>query len=130
MRLRLIAMMLVLLWGSAALDAMVASYKLETVSTAPEGLSASLKAVLQTEGYKVVNEQGVVWCEVWIRKEVANLGKPASPDAKYPALRLGQLLGVMKFGAAGSDYRGQAIKPGLYTLRYCLILQDGNHLGV
>ncbi len=69
------------------------------------------------------------WCEVWIRKEIANLGKPASPDAKYPALHLGQLLGVMKFSAAGSDYRGQAIKPGLYTLRYCLILQDGNHLG-
>jgi hypothetical protein len=35
----------------------------------------------------------------------------------------------MKFPAAGSDYRGQAIKPGLYTLRYCLMLQDGNHLG-
>lgn len=130
MKLRFVALMAVLLCSGAVLDAMAASYKLEPVSTAPEGLSAGLQAVLQAQGYKIVNEQGVTWCEVWVRKEIANLGKAASADAKYPALHLGQLLGVMKFGAAGSDYRGQAIKPGLYTLRYCLILQDGNHLGV
>src|SRR4030095_2233627 len=129
MKLRFVALMAVLLCNGAALDALAASYKLEPISTAPEGLSASLQAVLQSEGYKIVNEQGVAWCEVWVRKEIANLGKPASPDAKYPALHLGQLLGVMKFGAPGSDYRGQAIKPGVYTLRYCLTLQDGNHLG-
>ena len=129
MKLRFVVLVAVLFCSGAALDAMAASYKLEPISTAPEGLSASLQAVLQSEGYKIVNEQGVTWCEVWIRKEIANIGKPASPDAKYPALHLGQLLGVMKFGAPGSDYRGQAIKPGLYTLRYCLILQDGNHLG-
>jgi len=129
MKLRFVALMAVLLCNGAALEVMAASFKLEPISTAPEGLNASLQAVLQTQGYKIVNEQGVAWCEVWVRKEIANLGKPASPDAKYPALHLGQLLGVMKFGAAGSDYRGQAIKPGVYTLRYCLILQDGNHLG-
>jgi len=121
--------MAVLLCNGAARDAIAVSYKLEPISTAPEGLSANLQGVLPVEGYKIVNDQGVAWCEVWVRKEIANLGKPASPDAKYPALHLGQLLAVMKFGAAGSDYRGQAIKPGLYTLRYCLILQDGNHLG-
>jgi hypothetical protein len=129
MRLRLVTLMAVLLCNGAAFNAIAASYKLETASTAPEGLSPNLKALLQPEGYKIVNDQGVTWCEVWIRKEIANLGKPASPDAKYQALHLGQLLGVMKFGAAGSDYRGQSIKPGLYNLRYCLILQDGNHLG-
>src|SRR5262245_15690814 len=103
MKLRLVVLMAVLLSG-AALNVRAASYKLEPVSTMPEGLSAGLKAVLQTEGYKIVNEQGVAWCEVWVRKEIANLGKPASPDAKYPALHLGELLGVMKFGAPGSDY--------------------------
>src|SRR4030095_3177612 len=129
MKLRFVVLMAVLFCSGAALNARAASYKLEPVSAAPEGLSPTLKAVLQSEGYKIVNEQGVTWCEVWVRKEIANIGKPASPDAKYPALHLGQLLGVMKFGAPGSDYRGQAIKPGVYTLRYCLILQDGNHLG-
>ncbi|MCI0627427.1 MAG: hypothetical protein L0387_38240 [Acidobacteria bacterium] len=129
MRLKMIVLILVLLMGAAASNAQAASYKLEAASALPEGISESLKGILQSEGYKVISDRGSVWCEVWIRKEIANLGKPASPEAKYPALHLGQLLGVMKFNAPGSDYRGQAIKPGLYTLRYCLILQDGNHLG-
>jgi hypothetical protein len=128
MKLRLAVLLGILFWSVAG-NLSAASYKLEAISTAPQGLSANLQSVLQSEGYKVVNEQGSAWCEVWVRKEISNIGKPASPDAKYPALHLGQLLGVMKFSAAGSDYRGQAIKPGLYTLRYCLILQDGNHLG-
>jgi hypothetical protein len=129
MRLRSVALIAVLLCNGVALDALAASYKLEAVSAAPEGLSPGVKSLLQPEGYKIVNDQGAAWCQVWIRKEISNTGKPASPDAKYPALHLGQLLGVMKFDSAGSDYRGQSIKPGLYTLRYCLILQDGNHLG-
>ncbi len=29
-----------------------------------------------------------------------------------------------------SDFRGQGIKAGFYTMRFGLILQDGNHLGV
>jgi hypothetical protein len=106
-----------------------ASYKLERVSALPDGVSASLKDLMQPEGYKILNEQGEVWCEVWIRKEITNLKKPASPNAKYPALHLGELVGLLKFSSQGADYRGQAIKPGVYTMRYCLILQDGNHLG-
>jgi hypothetical protein len=109
--------------------AFAASYKVEPSATPPTGLSDALKGILQAQGSRILNEQGGTWCEIWIRKEVANSGKPASPDAKYPALHLGSLLGVMSFPAAGSDYRGQAIKPGIYTMRYCLIPQDGNHLG-
>ena len=109
MKLRSIAFVVVLLCNSTAFVAMAASYKIEPVSTVPAGLSSSVKALLQPEGYKVVNEQGKAWCEVWIRKEISNLSKPASPDAKYPALHLGQLLGAMSFSAAGADYRGQSI---------------------
>lgn len=112
-----------------ALESWAASYKLETTATPPDGVSESLKSLMQPQGYKIVNEQGVVWCEVWIRKEITNLNKPASPDAKYPALHTGELVGLLRFSGPGSDYRGQAVKPGTYTMRYCLILQDGNHLG-
>jgi hypothetical protein len=127
---RVVFIALLLFWSIAVGGAVAATYTLETVSGAPDGARAELQAILQPQGYRVLNEKGAVWCEVWIRKEIANLAKPASLEAKYPALHLGQLLGVMRFHAAGSDYRGQAIKPGLYTLRYAPILQDGNHLGV
>jgi hypothetical protein len=107
-----------------------ASYKLETITAPPDGMSDSIKALLQLQGHRVVNDQGAAWCEVWVRKEITNLNKPGSPDAKFPTLHIGELVGVMKFNATGSDYRGQPIKPGTYFMRYCLILQDGNHLGV
>jgi len=125
----LVALLFSLLIQVLASRAFAASYKIETASAPPAGLSDALKGILQPHGSRVLNEQGSVWCDVWLRKEIANTNKPASPDAKYPALHLGSLLGVLSFPATGADYRGQAIKPGTYTMRYCLILQDGNHMG-
>jgi hypothetical protein len=129
MRPRSIVVMFALALVALNVNAQAASYKLEPVATTPDGISDTLKNLVQPEGYRIVNDQGEVWCEVWIRKEIANLNKPASPDAKYPALHLGELVGLMKFSSPSSDYRGQAIRPGTYTMRYCTILQDGNHLG-
>lgn len=43
---------------------------------------------------------------------------------------MGELVGVISFPKAVTDYRGQSIKAGTYTLRYALIPQDGNHMGV
>ncbi|PYV90350.1 MAG: hypothetical protein DMG05_10695 [Acidobacteria bacterium] len=120
---------LILIFLAQAAGALAGSYKIENVTSLPEGVADAIKNTLQAQGVRVVNEQGSAWCEVWLRKEIANTNKPASPDAKYPGLHIGSLLGVMKFPANGSDYRGQAIKPGIYTMRYCLILQDGNHMG-
>ena len=59
MKLRFAALMTVFLCTGAAWDAVAASYKLEPIPAAPEGLSSTLQAVLQSQGYKVVNEQGV-----------------------------------------------------------------------
>jgi hypothetical protein len=48
----------------------------------------------------------------------------------YGNLAVGTLVGALHFPKAGSDFRGQPIKPGYYTLRYALTPQDGNHMGV
>ena len=37
---------------------------------------------------------------------------------------------MANFPKGMSDYRGQAIPPGSYTLRYAMLPQDGNHMGV
>ena len=51
-------------------------------------------------------------------------------DVLYGALPEGALLGVVHFPKATTDFRSQTIKAGFYTLRYGLIPQDGNHMGV
>jgi hypothetical protein len=106
------------------------NFKTESINSLPESLSAGLSASLQKTGIKIVNQAGNVWCELWLRKELPNATQPAGANAKYPNLHTGLLVGIMHFPADASDYRGQIIKPGVYSLRYALIPQDGNHMGV
>ena len=108
-------------WGQGA-------YKIEPVATVPSEIRKTLQDALQSQGTRVVGDKGAV-CEVWVGKAVA-ASTAGNPDAAYPGLGVGVLVGVLHFPAAGSDFRGQTIKPGYYTLRYALLPQDGNHMGV
>jgi hypothetical protein len=126
----LVAFGFILVWFLLGSESRAANYKLERTNSPAEGLTSTLGSALQSEGYRIVNDSGKVWCEVWIRKEIANLNKPASTGAKYQSLHTGSLVGVIKFPSEATDYRGQPIKAGNYTLRYANVLQDGNHMGV
>jgi hypothetical protein len=107
-------------------------YKAESVSaSASPDIPKSLQDLLDLQGTRVVDGQGSTLCEIWLRKAVpANPSPSNSSDTLYGALAEGTFLGVLHFPARGADFRGQAIKPGYYTLRYALIPQDGNHMGV
>ena len=47
--------------------------------------------------------------------------------AGYGSIANGTFVGVIIFTGKGGDFRGQAIKPGAYTLRFQTIPSDGNH---
>lgn len=119
-------------WGmlAAPVSAADADYKVEALKEAPAGLSSEIAARIQTTGFRVSGKEGVV-CDVWLAKQVARKPKfTASLEIKYP-LVLGELVGAIRFPEADKpgDFRGQAIAPGTYTLRYGLQPNDGNHLG-
>ncbi len=107
-----------------------AENKLETVDSLPEGISKEVAAVIEPKGHRVVNEKGPV-CSVWLVKEVPTKAdfKPTL-SVKYPLVS-GELIGVMQVEAKKkfTDFRGQEIKPGIYTLRYGQQPEDGNHVG-
>ena len=126
----LVVLGFVLVWVLPGNESRAASYKLEKTTSAGEGVSSAVGGALQSDGYRILDEAGKVYCEIWARKEIPNLNKPASTSAKYQNLHIGALVGVIKFPAEITDYRGQPIKPGTYTLRYAVIPQDGNHMGV
>ncbi len=104
------------------------TYKIEPVTTVPSDIPKALQDVLQPQGTRVLGDKGAL-CEVWMGKAVAQ-STGGNPDAVYPTLGVGILVGVLHFPAAGLDFRGQTIRPGYYTLRYALLPQDGNHMGV
>jgi len=93
------------------------------------------RAVLETleaKGYRLTLDEPAPACELWIRKSV-----PAQPKKDkdieglaYPQLAESTLVGVIRFSQPAADFRGQRIPAGFYTLRYELIPDDGNHLGV
>lgn len=112
------------LWGQG-------SYK--AVKGGPPGaaIPSGVQALLESQSVELENGQAAPVCEIWWRKGIP-YSKPASPTPAviYTGLNMGEFLGVLHFPQTGTDYRGQSIKPGYYTLRYALIPQDGNHMGV
>ena len=108
----------------------VADYKLEKGAAAPEEVPAALKELIESPGLRVLDDAGAPYAELWLHKAVAGAAKPPEGDVLYAGLAQGTFLGVWRFVAKGSDFRGQPIRPGLYTMRYALMPADGNHMGV
>ena len=82
----------------------------------------------KTKGYRVTLDDGWM-AEFWFAKPLKTV-KQDVPGAFYPELTNGEFVGVVRFPQGMSDFRGQSLPPGVYTLRYQLLPQDGNHMGV
>jgi hypothetical protein len=109
------------------------SYKVERLKQAPpSGFSAAVQKSLGAEGYGLMDATGKTVAEIWLRKAVPASAKPVGPKGAvlYPNLAEGELLGALRFVKEGHDYRDQSIPPGLYTMRYGLQPENGDHLGV
>ena len=92
------------------------------------GASADLKRAVEDKGYHVVLEDG--WsADFWCARALTAPGN-GTAGALYPDLANGEFVGVVAFPKGASDFRGQAIPAGTYTLRYQYIPQDANHMGV
>jgi hypothetical protein len=53
-----------------------------------------------------------------------------APSASgWDALEEGTVIGALRVTGAYRDIRGKVVKPGVYTLRYALQPQNGDHLG-
>jgi hypothetical protein len=125
-KLTILAITLVLIPYSAA---RAADGKLEpTDAYADPGASDALKKVLEPKGWRVSLADGA-YCDVWLRASVPS-GKTDAQGAVYTSIGDSTLIGVITFARSTTDFRGQSIKPGSYTLRYALHPTDGNHMGI
>lgn len=67
--------------------------------------------------------------EFWLVSELPLSSKPASAAKALDAVKQATLLGVASVPKAQRDYRDDEIAAGVYTMRFVLQPQDGNHLG-
>lgn len=103
--------------------------KLETIGPLTDAsVPQATRSILEARGDRVRLPEGP-WCEVWLRKTIPSQ-KTSTPGALRTDVGASTLVGVIRFATAASDFRGQPIRPGLYTLRYATIPDDGDHLGV
>ena len=92
------------------------------------GASDDVKKTVAAKGSRVTLEDG--WAaEFWFARALATASNGAA-GALYPDLSNGQFVAVVTFAKGTSDFRGQAIPAGTYTLRYQYLPQDANHMGV
>lgn len=108
------------------------TFKIETTKGLPGGdVSQAIQNSLQSRGQTLLNNAGKTLCELWLRKDLAAAKNPdTAANVLYGKIAQGSLVAVIHFPAAAKDYRGQSIKAGYYTLRYELIPENGNHMGV
>ena len=112
----------------AALIPMCAAQTVERIGAATaSNLPDAARQGVETKGYRVSLPGGTT--DFWFAKNLATTKKEAA-GALYPELSDGEFVGIVNFAQAFTDFRGQNVPAGIYTLRYQLLPQDGNHLGV
>jgi hypothetical protein len=105
------------------------NYKIGTASATPSDLPAAVASALNAQGTSLLDGSGAAVANIWWAKAIPGAAG-GSTDAVYPDLAVSTFVGVLQLPTGGSDFRGQKIKGGTYTLRYARIPQDGNHMGV
>jgi hypothetical protein len=107
-----------------------AQYTLESAGpcTAP-GVADSVKSILEGDGARAKDASGP-FVEVWLNKSIPTQ-KPSEETrgSDFPLIPVNTLVGVIRYAKAGADFRGQPIQPGVYTMRFNLQPEDGDHQG-
>ena len=95
---------------------------------AAAGTSDAVKKAVEEKGYRVSLGEG--WtADFWVARALPTVNTGAA-GALYPDIANGEFVAVVSYSKGASDFRGQAIPGGVYTLRYQYIPQDANHMGV
>jgi hypothetical protein len=120
-----VAIVLIFLFACFA----VAAEKVEPAPALPDSVPAPIRSAVDPKGLRVNTDSGPV-ADIWLSTSVPAGAKQEAGNVLYPELKPGTFVGVLSFPNSGSDFRGQTIPAGYYTLRYELLPEDGNHMGV
>ena len=103
-----------------------ADFAVKTGETAvPKELGETIRAVLEPKTVQLAQD-GKPLLEIWLRKEVPL----KNAAAKLESLGEATLVGAVAVRGGGlTDYKNNEIPQGVYTARFLLQPQDGDHLG-
>ena len=93
----------------------------------PKEVSEAIRKLLQPKAVQVLNGNTPVF-EFWFSSEVPLKSRPAA-DKALEAIPETAVLGAVTVGSGQRDYKDNEIAAGVYTMRFGLQPQDGDHLG-
>jgi hypothetical protein len=94
----------------------------------PKEFDTSIRAALQSKAVQLLDGEKPLY-EFWFVSELPLQSKPASLNKALDSIKQTTLLGGVWLGASLRDYRDDEMSAGLYTVRFGLQPQDGDHLG-
>jgi hypothetical protein len=124
-----------LLLGSAALLAAVsvsaADFTIDKAGAPPtEGVPPAAITIVASEGVAVKDSGGKIVAEFWMRTTPFEGEGPSGLGIRFDTIPVGAFLGLVRYPDGSSDFREQAVPAGVYTLRYGLHPENGDHMGV
>jgi hypothetical protein len=117
-----------LLFSSAVLGTDLQVKKLD--SAPPGEVSESIRGALEATGHQVTAGDQA-HSEFWLVRELP-LDPTLAPGlgVTFPQIPRSALIGVVRLNQPWTDYKVQRIPAGLYTMRWEIRPDDGNHMGV
>ncbi len=97
----------------------------------PKEVQEPIRKLLAGKCVQVSTAKGDALFELWFRKELPAKATEAQikNGLTYREIPETTVVGAVKIDKAVTDYRKQAIKPGVYTLRLAFQPMDGDHMG-
>jgi hypothetical protein len=96
---------------------------------APSDFSDAVRGELAPSGLRI-QRGGRPLADLWFRRSVPTGRPKVEEGVLYGALQAGSLIGAVRVHAEGRDFRNQKLPVGLYTMRYDVQPDDGEHLGL
>ena len=90
----------------------------------PPQIAPAIAAVLQQSAIKAL--VGGATLDIWWAQAIALTAEGPG----WSSVESGTLVGAMRVSGPYKEIRGKAVAPGVYTLRYGLQPQNGDHLGI
>jgi hypothetical protein len=94
----------------------------------PADLSEAVRKELAPEGMRILRG-GKTYLDVWMRIAVPPSDAKPPLGVRFPELRPGCLVGALRVPGGGSDFKNQKFPGGVFTLRYQIQPEDGDHQG-
>ena len=109
--------------------ALAQEFTADTGAPLPDTVPEATRGMVAAEGVSVKAGDTVV-VRFWMRTAPFEGDSAGGFGVRFDNVPEGAFLGVLEFPEQGSDFREQSVPAGVYTLRFGLHPEDGNHMGV